>query len=255
MVVHSEPQQDKLGNAGVREALDRVLNHAHFVAAPRLASFLKFIVETTLEGNARLIKAYTIATMALDRPESFDPAADAIVRVEANRLRNALARYYASDGANDMIMIKLPRGSYVPKFFCRYASERVEDHWPYNGSARPAVKAGWAKMLIDMSISNDERMLEVVIDECRHWIGELVSNLTQIQDELTNARTAIAVSNRVIRIEGDGQKSHCQTTALPLSQGSSTCPCGRRNCLSKNTAFAGELTRCATSPAVQGGEG
>ena len=209
MVDLSDTQQGKMDIASVRDALGRVLHDAHFVAAPRLSSFLRFIVETTLEGNARLIKAYTIATLALERPESFDPAADAIVRVEANRLRNALARYYAFDGADDAIMIELPRGSYVPKFRFREASEDAGSHWLSDGTVRPETGMDFVSMLADKSISNDERMLEVMIDEYRHWIGELVNNLTQIRDELKNARTAVAASSTLVHI-----KRKSQTAAL-----------------------------------------
>ena len=39
-----------------------------------------------------------------------------IVRTEATRLRGALARYYAGEGAADAIRIVLPPGSYIPRF-------------------------------------------------------------------------------------------------------------------------------------------
>ena len=242
MVDRAEPPQDKLEAAEVREALARVLNHSQFVAAPRLSSFLKFIVETTLEGNARLIKAYTIATTALERPESFDPAADAIVRVEANRLRNALARYYAFEGAEDALIIELPRGSYVPRFCCRDANEQTTAHWLADGNGRPAHEADLAKALADRSISNDERMLEVMIDEYRHWISELVSNLTQIRDELMNARTAVAVSNTLIRLKNDTRNRELLNLAPAPGQETATCICGRKDCVAQIAGFAAEVT-------------
>jgi hypothetical protein len=242
MADHTEPQQDWPDSSEVRAALARVLNHAQFVAAPRLSSFLKFVVETTLEGNARLIKAYTIATMALDRPESFDPAADAIVRVEANRLRNALARYYAFEGAEDAIIIDLPRGSYVPRFCGREVREQATAHWLSDGDARPATDADLAKALADRSISNDERMLEVMIDEYRHWISELVTNLTQIRDELMNARTAVAVSNTLIRLKNDRHASAAQNAPPAPCPGPATCICGRNDCIAQIAPFPGDLS-------------
>jgi hypothetical protein len=87
-----------------------------FRSAPKLSAFLRFVVERTLAGDAAHIKGYTIAIEALGRDESFDPATDPIVRVEAGRLRRALARYYAEDGRDDAIVIELARGSYVPTF-------------------------------------------------------------------------------------------------------------------------------------------
>ncbi len=38
------------------------------------------------------------------------------MRVEASRLRVALARYYAGAGASNSVVIDLPRGTYVPTF-------------------------------------------------------------------------------------------------------------------------------------------
>lgn len=95
-------------------ALERVTASPKFKAAPRLAAFLRFVVETALAGASDSIKAYTVAVGALGRTQNFDPATDASVRVEAGRLRRALARYYA-DG-RDPVIIALPRGQYVPEF-------------------------------------------------------------------------------------------------------------------------------------------
>lgn len=100
----------------VRDELSRILKSAAFRDSPQLVRFLTFVVEETLAGKADRIKGYTIAIEALGRGSDFDPEADAIVRVEASRLRVALARYYAGAGANDSLVIDLPRGTYVPTF-------------------------------------------------------------------------------------------------------------------------------------------
>jgi hypothetical protein len=50
-----------------------------------------------------------------DRPETFDPAIDPIVRIEAARVREKLREYYEVDGQIDPIHIDLPKGSYTPK--------------------------------------------------------------------------------------------------------------------------------------------
>lgn len=102
----------------IRLELDRILVSAPLRDSLRLASFLRFVVEVALNGQTSHIKAYTVATEALGRPASFNSDVDSIVRVQAGRLRHALARYYASAGLDDTIVIKLPRGSYVP-LFCR----------------------------------------------------------------------------------------------------------------------------------------
>lgn len=106
----------EVDEAAARGALARVLASDGFRASPRLAAFLGFVVERTLAGESGALKGYTIATGALGRPAAFDPQADPIVRVEAGRLRRALAGYYAGPGHDDPVIITVPRGRYVPRF-------------------------------------------------------------------------------------------------------------------------------------------
>jgi hypothetical protein len=102
--------------ADIRAALDRVCSGPPFDRAPKLTRFLRFVVCATLAGQAARLKGYTIGVEALGRREDFDPQVDPIVRVEAIRLRAALARYYAGPGAGDPLTLDLPRGGYVPQF-------------------------------------------------------------------------------------------------------------------------------------------
>jgi hypothetical protein len=100
----------------VRQELVRVVGSATFRDSLRLKRFLTFVVETTLADKADTIKAYTIAVEALGRGSNFDPQSDPIVRVQAGRLRGALARYYSGAGGDDPLVIEVRRGSYVPVF-------------------------------------------------------------------------------------------------------------------------------------------
>jgi hypothetical protein len=100
----------------IRDELNRIIASATFRGSLRLTSFLRYVVEAALIGNASRIKAYTVAVEALGRSENFDPQDDPIVRVEAMRLRHALANYYAGTGIDDPIVIEMPRGCYVPIF-------------------------------------------------------------------------------------------------------------------------------------------
>ena len=100
----------------VGDALERVLASPDFVESARNRNFLRFIVTETLAGRSNRIKAYTIGTTVFGRDDSFDPQHDAIVRIEAGRLRRALEHYYLTGGRDDPLRIEIPRGSYVPKF-------------------------------------------------------------------------------------------------------------------------------------------
>jgi tetratricopeptide (TPR) repeat protein len=106
----------------VRAALESILRQPEFQSSPRLSSFLRFVVEETLEGRASRLKAFTIATSVFGRDAAFDPQTNPIVRVEALRLRRMLDQYYSGAGSNDPIEIRVRRGSYVPEFAHRYRS-------------------------------------------------------------------------------------------------------------------------------------
>jgi hypothetical protein len=114
-----------VGASEVLRSLDHVLANRKFRASPRLSSFLRFVVVTTVDGRGARLKGYTIGVEALGRGDSFNPQIDPIVRVEAARLRRALARYYAADGVLDPIVIELPLGGYVPLF--RWRDRRAFD--------------------------------------------------------------------------------------------------------------------------------
>jgi hypothetical protein len=141
----------------VAAALERVLASAAFRSSRRLAAFLRFIVERALAGEGGRIKGYTIAVEALGRGPDFDPQSDPIVRVDAGRLRRALARFYAAEGADDPILIALPRGSYVPTFRRRAAREPALRGVSSDELDRPAPR--------DVEVLNDT--LQRLIALCR----------------------------------------------------------------------------------------
>src|ERR1700679_1473970 len=87
--------------AKARGCLDRIPARSCFVQSDRQQRFLKFIVTETLAGRTDRLKGYTIAVEVFDRDVSFDPAVDAIVRVEASRLRAKLREYYEREGRTD----------------------------------------------------------------------------------------------------------------------------------------------------------
>ncbi|MFE1601775.1 hypothetical protein [Methylobacterium sp. ID0610] len=105
-----------VSEAAIRQALTDYLQSQTFRRSPKLAAFLSFIVEEELAGRGDAIKAYTIATRALNRSPSFDPANDPSVRVEAGRLRRALEEAQNQEGAAWPVRIVVPVGGYRPIF-------------------------------------------------------------------------------------------------------------------------------------------
>jgi hypothetical protein len=111
--------------ADIRLTLERVLASPTFNKSAQLSSFLRYVVEEALAGRGSSIKAYSIGVDALGRDAGFDPQSDAIVRVEAARLRRALDTYFAGGGRDDPILIELPTGRYMPSFQCNAPRRRV----------------------------------------------------------------------------------------------------------------------------------
>ncbi len=100
----------------VKAELQAVLASEGFLRAPSLAQFLRYVCQKALNGEGEQIKEYNIAVEAFGRQPTFDQKEDAIVRVEAHRLRKRLKLYYESEGADHSIQIVIPPGQYAPVF-------------------------------------------------------------------------------------------------------------------------------------------
>jgi TolB-like protein/Tfp pilus assembly protein PilF len=110
------PSSPELTDEAILAELERILASPEFAQSDSLKSFLRYIVERTVQGQAGELKEYNVGVEVLDRGESFDPRIDTIVRVQATRLRSKLTEYYQSGGRDDPVRIELPKGSYVPAF-------------------------------------------------------------------------------------------------------------------------------------------
>jgi len=96
--------------------LERIITRQPFSSAARLTDFLLYVVNETLEGRAAFLKQFSIGIDVFDRGEQFDPVNDPIVRIQAGRVRRALARYYSEAGTTNSIRIEIPVGSYAAVF-------------------------------------------------------------------------------------------------------------------------------------------
>jgi PAS domain S-box-containing protein len=123
-ITEGEARKDPSGTE-IRAALERMMASESFRACPRLAAFLRFVIEATLRGESARLKGYTIAVEALGRSGDFDPQQDPIVRVEAGRLRRVIYHYYTGPGAKDSVVIDVPRGHYIPTFRYRRAGQAL----------------------------------------------------------------------------------------------------------------------------------
>ena len=107
-------QAGPVPEAAIRAQLEEILASETFSRSERLSRFLRFVVEQTLDGQTAL-KEQVLACELYGKSTEFDAGRDAVVRVDARRLRDKLREYYAG-AKGPPVLIDLPRGGYVPSF-------------------------------------------------------------------------------------------------------------------------------------------
>ncbi|RVD70075.1 hypothetical protein EN751_22650, partial [Mesorhizobium sp. M4A.F.Ca.ET.029.04.2.1] len=100
----------------VRETLERLLASETFGRSERARKLLRYLVEREQAGEADRLKGFSIAMDVFGRDGDFDPSTDAVVRVQAGRLRELLQHYFANEGIAEPVRIAIPRGGYVPSY-------------------------------------------------------------------------------------------------------------------------------------------
>ena len=112
-----------------------------------LCKLLRYLAKHALDHPGTPIKEYQIATEVFGRSADFDPQLDSMVRVQAGRLRGKLTEYYSVNGADDSVVVELPKGTYVLAFHHRahgsrpHLSAPTETEWQEGRGHRKWVAA------------------------------------------------------------------------------------------------------------------
>jgi hypothetical protein len=101
------------------QQIDKIIKSHSLRGSESLCRLLRYLARQALIHPDAPLKEYQIATEVYGRPPDFDPQTDSTVRVQAGRLRLKLAEYYAAEGAADLIVVKIPKGSYHLTFEAR----------------------------------------------------------------------------------------------------------------------------------------
>jgi serine/threonine-protein kinase len=121
----------------IRAALGKISASPRFASSERLCRFLRFAVEEMLAGNTDKLKEIVLGAEVFGRKPDYDPRLDAVVRIEAVKLRARLKEYYENEGRDDAVRIDLPKGGYVPSF----SLVRVEEPEDFPPPARTSRRA------------------------------------------------------------------------------------------------------------------
>jgi hypothetical protein len=99
--------------------VERILRSETFRTSAALRRLLRFLVDKAVAGEADQLKEYSIGVDAFGKPSSYDPRHDAIVRLQAGRLRQKLGEYYRTEGKDDPVVFDLPKGRFKLKWEVR----------------------------------------------------------------------------------------------------------------------------------------
>jgi hypothetical protein len=105
--------------------LERVINSRELKRAQRLRELLAYLGRRALKPRAQAVREQEIGAAMFGRQEDYDTSLDNIVRVTVSELRKRLAHYFQTEGADEPIVMEIPRGAYVPVFFDRPGSPRT----------------------------------------------------------------------------------------------------------------------------------
>ena len=136
------PGEPRPADDACRSLLARILACREFQRASRLRAFLTYVVEKELEGNPDEVTETLIGHRVFGRPASYSPGDDSIVRTEARTLRQRLDRYFAGEGAEEPVILEIPRGGYLPVFRKRSAPIRTVTPGPSAASRIRSLRQG-----------------------------------------------------------------------------------------------------------------
>jgi hypothetical protein len=100
----------------IEAQLARLLANPYFSHSRRFPSFLRYIVNATINGQADALKERTLGIEIFGKDPDYDTAIDPIVRVTAAEIRKRIAQYYQDPGHEQELRLSLPPGSYIPQF-------------------------------------------------------------------------------------------------------------------------------------------
>jgi hypothetical protein len=103
--------------------VERVASSRHINRSARLRDLLRYLSGRVLDGETDEIHEQEVGHKVFGRPLNYDTSSDNTVRVHASLLRKRLEQYFASEGADEKIILAIPKGNYAPVFYERSAAK------------------------------------------------------------------------------------------------------------------------------------
>jgi TolB-like protein/Flp pilus assembly protein TadD len=183
----------------VRSEVEKIRASAALGGSPRLCRFLSYVVEQTLAGHGDDLKEYLIGVEVYDRPPSYDPGIDSIVRSGAQRLRSKLKQYFESEGLRDELLVNFRPGSYVPIFRLR---ECLPADTPAELPARDGDEPRLSLAVLPFANLGADSDADAFADGLTEEITQRVSQISGI--DVVARRSAFQFKNRTADLQSIG---------------------------------------------------
>jgi hypothetical protein len=126
--------------------LERVAASPQLRRAARLQELLFYIGRRSLKDGSDSVHEQQIGVEVFRRLKGYDTSADNIVRTNVSDLRKRIESYFESDGADEPLIMEIPRGSYIPVFRVRSpqpknADEPIPFQVPVSGNSAASLAA------------------------------------------------------------------------------------------------------------------
>ncbi|MGC2636564.1 MAG: hypothetical protein WA294_05260 [Acidobacteriaceae bacterium] len=106
--------------------MNRIAASQHLRTSPRLREFLFYIAKCAIREAPEEATEQQIGIRVFGRPAGYNSSEDSIVRTHARLLRQKLAAYFSEEGAQEAILLEVPKGHYLPTFRPREAPRAPE---------------------------------------------------------------------------------------------------------------------------------
>jgi len=97
----------------------RIAESQRFAKAARLRDFLLYVCHAAIDRHTEEISEQKVGERVFHRAHDYNPNDDNIVRSQARLLRQKLEGYFADEGVHEPLIVRIPKGGYVPEFVDR----------------------------------------------------------------------------------------------------------------------------------------
>ena len=81
-----------------------------------MQDLILYLADRVVDDNVTEIHEQEVGHKVFGRPANYDTTGDNIVRVHASMLRKRLEQYFETDGADEPVLVEVPKGNYALVF-------------------------------------------------------------------------------------------------------------------------------------------